>query len=429
MGALVENGPGGAGRGRPAPLGRAFWRLWSASTLSNLADGVVKVSLPLVAVKLTDSPALVAGVVVAVTLPWLLFALPAGALADRVDRRAAMLVANVARASALAVLVATVLLGYGSIWALYAVALFVGIAETVYDTCAQSILPQVVSRERLSRANGRLQAAELTANEFVGPPLGGVLVATGTAVAFAAPAGLWAAAVGVLLLVQGRFRVVREHRTTIRADVAEGLRFLWRHRLLRTLAAMTGLFNLATNATFAVFVLYAVGPDSAMGLSDAGYGLLFATIAAGSLLGALVADRVERRLGRARTLTLSILGGALTVTAPALTTDPLPIAAAFFTGGATLALWNVVAVSLRQRITPDRILGRVNSGYRLVAWGSRPLGAAAGGLIGETLGLRAVFAAAGALILLTLIGMRTVTDAAIAAAEQAPLDSAPPGAG
>jgi len=406
MGAWGQSGPGGAGRGRPAPLGRAFWRLWSASTLSNLADGVVKVSLPLVAV----------------TLPWLLFALPAGALTDRVDRRAAMLVANVARAAALVVLVATVLLGYGSIWALYAVALFVGIAETVYDTCAQSILPQVVPRERLSRANGRLQAAELAANEFVGPPLGGVLVATGIAVAFAAPAGLWAAAVGVLLLVQGQFRVVREHPTTIRADVAEGLRFLWRHRLLRTLATMTGLFNLATNATFAVFVLYAVGPDSAMGLSEAGYGLLFGTIAAGSLLGALVADRVERRLGRARTLALGVLGGVLTVTAPALTTDPLPIAAAFLTGGATLALWNVVAVSLRQRITPDRILGRVNSGYRLVAWGSRPLGAAAGGLIGETLGLRAVFGGAGALILLTLIGMTTVTDAAIAAAEQDPHD-------
>jgi MFS family permease len=422
MDAREQRRPNGAERGRPPPLGRAFWRLWSSSTLSNLADGVLKVALPLVAVTLTDSPALVAGLVFAVLLPWLLFALPAGALADRMDRRAAMLVANVARASALAVLVATVLLGQESIWALYAVALFVATAEVVYDTCAQSILPQVVPREQLSRANGRLQAAELTANEFVGPPLGGVLVATGIAVAFAASAGLWAVAVGVLLLVQGQFRVLREHRTTIRADVAEGLRFLWRHRLLRALAVMTGLFNLATNATFAVFVLYAVGPDSAMGLSEAGYGLLFATIAGGSLLGSLVADRVERRLGRARTLTLSIFGGALTVTAPALTADPLPIAAAFLAGGVTLALWNVVAVSLRQRITPDRILGRVNSGYRLVAWGSRPLGAAAGGLIGETLGLRAVFAGAGALILLSLVGMTSVTDAAMAAAEQDPPD-------
>lgn len=405
----------GAAPGRPAPLGRPFWLLWCSSALSNLADGIIKIGLPLVAVTFTDSPALVAGIVFAVTLPWLLFALPAGALADRVDRRSAMLLANVARGSVFLVMAAAVLLDFGSIWVLYAVSFFVGIAETVYDTCAQSILPQVVDRDQLSRANGRLQAAELTANEFVGPPLGGLLVATGVVVAFMAPAALWVAAFGVLLLVRGQFRVVREHRTTLRADVAEGLRFLWHHRLLRTLAAMTGTYNLATNATFAVFVLYAVGP---MGLSGPAFGLLFSALAAGGLVGALVADRVERRLGRSRTLAIGLIGGVLVVTAPALTARTLPIAAAFLVGGSTLGLWNVVAVSLRQRITPDRILGRVNSGYRLVAWGSRPLGALAGGLIGETLGLRAVFGAAGAVILLTLLGMFIVTDAAIAAAEQ-----------
>lgn len=412
----------GAGGSRPEPLGRAFWQLWSSSTLSNLADGVVKVAFPLVAVTLTDSPALVAGVGVAVTLPWLLFALPAGALADRVDRRAAMLTANMVRASALVALVATVLLGSGSIWALYAVALFLGAAETVHDTCAQSILPQVVPRKRLSRANGRLHAAELTANEFIGPPLGGLLVAVGVAAAFASSAALWAVAVGVMLLLQGRFRVPREHRTSLRGDVADGLRFLWRQHLLRTLAVMTGLFNVATNATFAVFVLYAVGPNSALGLSGAGYGLLFATIAGGSLVGALIAERVEQRLGRARTLALGILGGALIVTAPALTTEPRLITLGFFTGGTAMSLFNVVAISLRQRITPDRILGRVNSGYRLFAWGTRPLGAALGGLIAEAVGLRAVFGFAGALILLTLVGMTRITDAAITAAEEPPPD-------
>ncbi len=415
-------GEPGAGQGSREPLGRSFWQLWSASTLSNLADGLVKVALPLAAVTLTNSPALVAGVVVALTLPWLLFALPAGALADRVDRRLAMLVANLVRVAALVVLTAAVLFGYGSIWALYGVAVFLGTAETVYDTCAQSILPQAVAREHLSRANARLQAAELTANEFIGPPLGGVLVGVGIAVSFAVPAALWAVAVAALLLVRGQFRVQRTQGTSVRADIAEGLRFLWRHRLLRTLAGITGLYNLATNATFAVFVLYAVGPDSAIGLTGAGYGLLFGAIAAGSLLGALIADRVERRLGSARTMAISLLGGVLIVAAPALTTNPALIAAGFLIGGAVAALWNVVAVSLRQRITPDHILGRVNSGYRLVAWGTRPLGAAAGGLIGQALGLRAVFTAAAALILLTLIGMTQVTNAAIAEAEKNPRD-------
>jgi MFS family permease len=195
----------------PGRLGLPGGRLWSASALSNLADGLVKIALPLVAVTVTDSPALVAGVALAVTLPWLLFALPAGALADRVDRRIAMLTANVVRAAAVAVLAVAVVLGLGSsgaaIWMLYLVALLLGTAETVYDTCAQSILPQVVPRDRLPRANGRLIAAELTANEFVGPPLGGLLVAAGVAVAFATPAALWAVAVGALLLLRGGFSV------------------------------------------------------------------------------------------------------------------------------------------------------------------------------------------------------------------------------
>jgi MFS family permease len=403
-------------------LGLPYWQLWSASSLSNLADGLVKVALPLVAITLTDSPGLVSGVTLAVTLPWLLFALPAGALADRVDRRIAMVTANVVRAIGVAVLAVAVALGLESspaaIWALYAVALLLGTAETIYDTCAQSILPQVVARDQLPRANGRLLAAELTANEFVGPPLGGLLVAAGVAAAFATPSALWAAAVGTLLLLRGSFAVPRtEERTTVRADVVEGLRYLWRHRLLRTLAAMTGLFNFATNATFAVFVLYAVGPHSTMGLTEVTFGLLFATIAAGNLIGALLADPIIRRLGRSRSLFLGILGGVGTVGIAAVTTIPLVIATAFLIGGFTNALWNVVAVSLRQRITPDRILGRINSSYRLVAWGTRPLGAAAGGLLGELLGLRAVFAIAAALILVALLGMTQVTDTAISTAE------------
>jgi MFS family permease len=335
-----------------------------------------------------------------------------------------MVTANVMRAAAVAVLAIILVLGLESsaaaIWALYAVALLLGTAETVYDTCAQSILPQVVPRDRLQRANGHLIAAELTANEFVGPPLGGLLVAAGVAAAFATPAALWVAAVGALLLLRGGFSVPREEPTTLRADVAEGLRYLWRHRLLRTLAAMTGLFNFATNATFAVFVLYAVGPNSAMHLTEVTFGLLFATIAAGSLIGALLADRIIRRLGRSRSLFLGILGGVGIVGISALTTSPLVIAGVFLIGGLANALWNVVAVSLRQRITPDRILGRINSSYRLVAWGTRPLGAAAGGLLGELFGLRAVFGVAAVLILATLLGMTQVTDTAISTAEYDP---------
>ncbi|GIH94302.1 MFS transporter [Planobispora siamensis] len=399
-------------------LGPSYWRLWTSSGLSNLADGIVRIALPLAAVQVTRSPALIAGLAIAVTLPWLLFALHAGALADRADRRRMMLAANGARAVLLAVLALMIVFDAGSIWVLYVVAFCIGTTETLYDTAAQSILPQIVPRERLSRANGRLYAVELTANEFVGPPLAGFLVAAGLAAAFFAPAAMWAAAVAALLLVRGPFRVERDLSTSLRADIAEGLRFLWRHRLLRTLAVMVGVFNFATNAVLAVFVLYAVGPASVMELSEPAFGLLLATIAAGSLCGSFVAERIERRLGRARCLALAFAGGALLLGIPAVTARPFLIGAGFFVGGVGIVVWNVVTVSLRQRITPDRLLGRLNSGYRLVAWGTRPLGAAAGGLLAQLFGLRAVFAVMAVLTLALLTGLRTVTDDSMDAAER-----------
>lgn len=398
-------------------LGARYWRLWTSAGLSSLADGIVKIALPLVAIRFTRSPVLIAGLAFAVTLPWLLFALHAGALADRLDRRRAMLGANYARALLLVLIVIAIALGAGSIWALYVVALSIGVAETIYDTSAQSIMPQVVARDRLPRANGRLYAAELAANQFIGPPLAGFLTAASAVVAFAAPVGLWAMAILALLFVRGDFKIERAVRSTVRADIAEGLSFLWRHKLLRMLAVMVGLFNVATSAASAILVLFAVGPRSSMGLSPQLFGVLLAGTAAGSVLGSFGVELVIRLIGRARALLVSLLCGALFIGIPALSTSPVVVATAFFAGGVGIIFWNVITVSFRQRITPDRLLGRVNSCYRLVAWGTMPLGAAAGGLLAQALGLRAVFALMAALTLVLCLGLLIVTDSRMDAAE------------
>jgi MFS family permease len=370
------------------------------------------------AIRFTREPGLIAGLSLALTLPWLLFALQAGALADRLDRRRAMLGANVARAALLVVLAALAGFELTSIWIFYLFAFGVGTAETVYDTSAQSILPQIVPREQLSRANGRLYAAELTANQFLGPPLGGFLVAAGVMVGLIAPGAIWLSALVVLWMVRGSFRVDRDQPTTLRADIAEGLRFLWGHTLLRTLAIMVGGFNLASNAAFAVFVIYAVGSESAMGLTEPAYGALLTTVAAGSLVGSFVAERLERRFGRARSLWLTVAGSSLLIGAPALSANPFVLGVAFFVGGFTIMVWNIITVSLRQRIAPDRLLGRVNSGYRMVAWGTMPIGAAVGGILGQFLGLRPVFALMALLTLSLLVPMARITDARIDAAER-----------
>jgi MFS family permease len=399
-------------------LGRNYWRLWSSAGLSNVADGVLKVSLPLIAIGYTQSPTLIAGLAIAASLPWLIFALQAGAISDRHDRRLVMLGANFGRAALVALVAVAVALDVANIWLLYAIAFLLGIAETLYDTSAQSILPQVVNRTLLPRANGRLYTIELAANQFVGPPLGGFLVAAGAALSLATSSVAWLVAAVVLLLLTGSYKTGHDRSTTIRADIGEGLRFLAHHRVLRAMAALTGLANLGTSAMFAVFVLYAVGPDSAMGLSEPGFGVLLTSEAVGAFIGTLVAEPLDRLLGRQLTLIVMLVVGGAMLGVPAFTTNAGVIAAFFVVGGVTIVMGNVVMVSLRQRVTPDRLLGRVNSAYRLVAWGTMPVGALLGGLVADAFGLPTLFVAAAIVSMTPLLFMAVLSDRAMDDAER-----------
>jgi MFS family permease len=399
-------------------LPRSYWKLWSASAGSNLADGIFWIALPLLAIRLTDSPALVAGVTVASRLPWLLFSLVAGALADRLDRRRTMVFVDLFRGGLLGALALATFAGFASLPLLYVVAFALGVAETLFDTSAQSIMPNLVEPDRLSVANGRLYAVELTMNQFVGPPVGGFLAAAGVAMAFGTGAAAYIVAALSLFTIAGTFRPVREGPPTrMHQDIAEGLRYLFRHRLLRVLAVMVGVSNLASSAVFAVFVLHAVAPGP-LALDELGFGLLTTTLAVGSLVGSFIVEPLERRLGRANLLSMSMLGFSVPMLLLAFTTDVVLIGVAWVIGSAIGIAWNVVTVSLRQRIVPDRLLGRLNASYRLLAWGTMPVGAALGGLVGETLGLRAVFLIFGGLSLLLVLGRLVVTDAAIGAAER-----------
>jgi MFS family permease len=399
-------------------LGRNFTKAMVASGFANLADGVLWVALPLLAVQLTRSPILIAGVTVAARAPWLL-APVAGAFADRLDRRQSMLRVNLVRTVLLGGLALAVAADLATLAMLYAVAVLLGLAETLFDTSAQSLLPAVVGRDDLTRANSRLFAVELVANEFIGPPLGGLLATAGLAIALGLPAAAYLVGAGCLALLAGGFRAVGAGpagSTRLRDEIAEGTRFVWRHPVLRPLAVMLGLQNMAFSAAFSVFVLFAVAPGP-MGLSGAGYGVLTAALGVGSLLGSWLAVPTERRLGRVRTLVLSVILSGACLAMPAVTALPVPIGASMVATGVAIVLWNVVTVSLRQRITPDRLLGRMNAGYRLVGWGTMPLGALIGGTLAETLGLRGAFLVAAALTLATLAGFRFVTGEAIARAE------------
>jgi MFS family permease len=395
-----------------------YWKLWISSAAANLADGIFWIALPLFAIQLTDSPALVAGVALVARLPWLLLALVAGALADRLDRRRTMVAVAILRTVVSAGLAFGILGDVVTLPILYVAAFVLGVGETLFDTAAQSIMPTIVDRDRLSRANGRLFAAELTMNQFVGPPLGGLLAGLALVFAFVGSALAFALGAIALSLLVGTFRpVARTTEATIVQEIREGLGYIRRHRVLRTMAAMVGVINLASSAVFAIFVLYAVAPGP-IGLDEFGFGVLMMAMGVGSFVGSLIADRVERRIGRAALLTLAIALTGASQVVPGLTANALIVGASFAAWGIGVMMWNVVTVSLRQRIVPNRLLGRLNASYRLLAWGTQPLGALLGGFAGELLGLREVFILAGLLVLLLVpLGYRILTNEAIEAAE------------
>jgi MFS family permease len=397
-------------------LGPNYRRLWTASGFSNLADGIFQIALPLLALRLTRSPALIAGVTLAARLPWLVFALQAGALADRLDRRRTMAAVNAGRVVVIGGLAALVALDASPIWLLYVVAFVLGMGETLFDTAAQSIMPMLVKDDQLSRANGRLYAVELTMNQFVGPPLGGLLVATAIALAFAGSAAAYAFALLALLVITGNYRVERDATpTTLRADIAEGLRFLLHHRVLRVFAAMTGFSNMCGNAVFAVFPIFAVAPGP-LGLTEAQFGFLLTASAGGAFVGSFAAEGIERRLGRANTIAVASVAVAVSLITPGLWPEVAPVVVTSLIAGFFIVVWNVVTVSLRQRITPPQLLGRMNASYRLLAWGSIPIGAAIGGALAEWVGVRAMFVIMGAASFLLLIGRFIATEDAIDAA-------------
>ncbi len=390
-------------------LGPEFKKLWASRTVSNLGDGMTLVAGPLLAASLTRDPFLISGLAFAQRLPWLLFALVSGALVDRLDRKRLMAAVDFFRSAAVGFLGIAVLLDYASLPLMYAVFFMVGTAETLFDTASVSVLPAVVRKEDLAKANGRLYSAQILANNMAGPPLGGLLFASAAALPFLLDAGTFAAAAALAMTLRGSFRAriigsseeIRD--TTMRSEISEGLSWLWRHRFLRSLAFTIGVMNLTFGAVFAVWVLFA---QERLGLGPIGYGLLAASIPVGGVLGGLVAERVSGMLGAGNTLKAGLLVEVVTHLVLASTTSIVIAATILALFGVHAIVWGTVSASLRQELIPDSLMGRVNSAYLLFDAGSAALGALLGGLLAGALGLTAPFWFAAVCVAALLVVMR-----------------------
>lgn len=380
-------------------LPRAYWKIWTASTASNVGDGVVLVAIPLLAAQLTREPLAVAGATVAVRLPWLLFGLVAGAIVDRTDRRRMMIATDLARGAAFGALVVLVATNRVTLAVLYGMVLVIGVLETLFDTAAMSIIPSIVSRARLEQANGRLFAAQIAANSFVGPALGGFLFAAAAWLSFGLDAATFLVSAALLATVAGRFRPARTTRGSILMDIRIGLNFVWRERIIRTFAIGAGVLNLGLAAAAAIFVLHA---QDNLGLTDVGFGLLLSSAAIGGVLGAQSAVGVVARVGRYRSLVAVVVAMSVGLAVIGATSSPWVAGAALATLAFFEEVWNVVSVTYRQSRTPDEMLGRVLSSFRVIAYGTFPIGAIAGGFVAQAVGLRAAFFV-GALVILSLV--------------------------
>jgi MFS family permease len=399
-------------------LGPRFLRLWSATATANLADGIVLVAFPLLAVGLTRSPWQVSLVSTLATAPWLLVALPAGAIADRHDRRRLILAAMAVRVVVLVSLAAIAATGGLTLTVLYVAVAMLGVAEVLADTTTQSMVPMLVDRDRLGAANGRVIAAQTVANDFLGGPLAGALVGLGAAAAMGAPAAGYLGAVVLLLGLRGSFTPPARPDAHLGRDILEGVAFVVRHRVLRALAVLAGLLNLAGAAYLAVFVLWAVGEASAIGLRPQGYGLLMGALAVGGIGGALAAELLTSRVGAPRLLVGAAGSLPVWLLLPVWSPVPWVAALAFALVGLVVSVTKVVVVSLAQRLTTDALLGRVNATYRLLGLGTMPLGALLGGVLGSVAGLRPVFyAAAGLCMIAAVLAMTQITTASLASAD------------
>lgn len=381
---------------RRSGLGVGFRAQLVSTGLANLGDGVLGMLAPLVALTLTTSPTQIALLTAANWVPWLLLGLAAGVVIDRVDRRRAQVLALAARAGVLLAAALLSLAGQLTMPLLVVVVLLYGVTEVFADLGATSIVPDLVSADRLAAANGRLIGVQQVTNAFLGSPLAGVLIVLGAGVGFGTSAALAAlAALALAAGLRGGFRPAgRSVSARPLTDVREGLTFLVRHPVIRPLVLTSSVVNLASTAYFAVFVLWAVGPDSAMGLTAAQYPLLTLGLALGAVAGSVVVDRVQRRCGEVPTMIGSTIACVVLMLVPVVWPNGWAVAVAFGLIGLTNTAGNVLTQSLRQRLVPGALLGRVGGAGRTLAYGLMPVGAVLGGVVAERFGLAATFCAA-----------------------------------
>ncbi|MDJ0376362.1 MFS transporter [Cryobacterium sp. PH31-L1] len=367
-------------------LGPAFNNLFTASLASNLGDGIARTALPLLAARLTDDPLLIAGIAAMAMLPWLLCAIPAGILVDRIDRRIALALANTVRmilAVALCVLTATDALTI--VW-LYALIFIYGAFETVYDGATRAVVPSIIGRADLPRANSRIEAGELLVQNFLAGPLTSLLFAVSVLIPLGANAlaFLVAAALALFLpkIASGRQHALVGDRSEAAwyRQFVDGYRFIVKSRMLVILWLLSTVVGLAFSFATASFVLFVLGP---LEVPEAWFGVFMLSGAIGGIVGSVLTATLKNRLNAGPTMAIMLVLSGLAFLIVGLWPNLWVTVIFFAVSSGAVTVWNILVMSLRQSIIPGHLLGRVHGTWRTLLWGATPIGSVLGGLVGR----------------------------------------------
>jgi MFS family permease len=397
-------------------LSAAYWRLWWAVAVNNVGTGAFAVAVPLLAVTITHDPRLISIISAASYLPWLLLSLPAGAVVDRRDRVALMWSSQAVQAVVVGSVAVLAAVGHVGVPALVIMAFALGACEVLVSNAAQAILPDIVPPPLLPKANGNQYSVATAGQMFLGPPLGSLLFAVAVALPFGLDAASFALSAALLASLPRRRRTPTE-QPPIRTAIADGLRWLVRHRLLRTLALLLGVNTFCFQLGYVTLVLLVT---QTLHVSARGYGVLLGGAAIGSVIGGLVNARIVRRIGALPALLAALSANVVIFVGIGVSPDPIVLCGLLALNGFATTLWNIVTVSLRQQVVPAELLGRVNSVYKLLGWGLIPVGAVTGGLVAHEFGVRAAYPIAGALRGIALIAALPALVTAMRAATLAP---------
>ncbi|MFM9443905.1 MFS transporter [Streptomyces acidiscabies] len=401
-------------------MGSEFWRLWSAAVVSRFGDALRNTAMPLLAVRVTDDPLVIASVTACGYVPWLLFGLVGGALADRVDQRRAMWAVDVVRGVLVAGFAGVVAVGEASVGVLLGLAFVLTTLQTLFDNASTALLPSVVERDQLGAANARLMTGQQVAGGLVAGPVVPVLVLVGMAVPFVVDALSYFVAAGLIASLRVR-PVAREARatgSTLRGEIAEGIRVLWRDRVLRAICTATLLCNIGMGALIATLVLVVTRWLDA---GDAGFAAAMTAYSVGSIAGGFLAQRVARRFGRARAL---MWGGTVQLVS-LVAMGSVRHLGALLVGMALLGVmgmvWNVNQVTLMQERSPEGLLGRIAAAFRTASTSGAPVGALLGGVVAKAFGLNAPVLFAALLFLLAVVSLTPAARADVPVDAPAPV--------